>query len=81
MSARVPEKGTESTTVKLGTDSPANSEKMIEEAYETGNLKEALRCVKANTGAAGVDGLSVKELPDFTIGGLRDGNTELPFPY
>jgi RNA-directed DNA polymerase len=51
--------------VKLGTESQANTEKLIEEACEKENLKEALRRVKANAGAAGVDGMTVKELPDF----------------
>ena len=51
--------------MKLGTESQANTEKLIEEACEKENLKEALRRVKANAGAAGVDGMTVKELPDF----------------
>jgi len=62
---RAPEEGIESTAVKLGTESQANTDKLIEEACEKENLKEALRRVKANAGAAGVDGMSVKELPDF----------------
>ena len=57
--------GIESTAAKLGTESLANTEKLIEEACEKENLKEALRRVKANAGAAGIDGMTVKELPDF----------------
>jgi RNA-directed DNA polymerase len=60
-----PEEGIESTAVKLGTESQANTDKLIEEACEKENLKEALRRVKANAGAAGVDGMTVKELSDF----------------
>jgi RNA-directed DNA polymerase len=62
---RAPEGGIESTAVKLGTESQANTDNLIEEACEKDNLKEALRRVKANAGAAGVDGMTVKELPDF----------------
>jgi RNA-directed DNA polymerase len=62
---RPPEEGIESTTAKLGTESQANTDKLIEEACEKENVKEALRRVKANTGAAGVDGMSVKELPGY----------------
>ena len=62
---RAPKEGIESTAVKLGTESQADTDKLIEEACEKENLKEALRRVKANAGAAGVDGMTVKELPDF----------------
>jgi len=62
---RTSAEGIESTTVKLGTESQANTDKLIEEACEKENLKEALRRVKANAGAAGVDGMTVKKLPDF----------------
>ena len=62
---RAPEKGSKSTAVKLGTESQANTDKLIEEACEKENVKEGLRRVKANAGAAGVDGMTVKELPDF----------------
>ncbi len=57
--------GIESTAGKLGTESLANTDKLVEEACEKGNLKEALRRVKANAGAAGIDGMTVKGLPDF----------------
>jgi RNA-directed DNA polymerase len=62
---RAPEEGIESTAAKLGTESQANTDKLIEEACEKENLKEALRRVKANAGAAGVDGMTVKELAGF----------------
>ena len=60
--SRAPEEGIESTAVGLSTESQANTNKLIEEACEKENLKEALRRVKANAGAAGVDGMTVKEL-------------------
>ncbi len=62
---RAPEEGIESTAAKLGTESLANTDKLIEEACEKENLKEALRRVKANAGAAGIDGMTVKELANF----------------
>ena len=54
---RAPEEGIESTAVRLSTESQANTDKLIEEACEKENLKEGLRRVKANAGAAGVDGM------------------------
>ena len=62
---RASEGRVESTTAGLGTESQANTDKLIEEVCEKENLKEALRRVKANAGAAGIDGMSVKELPEF----------------
>jgi len=59
------QEGIESTTAGLGTESQANTDRLIEEACEKGNLKEALRRVKANAGAAGIDGMSVEELPEY----------------
>jgi len=61
---RAPEEGIESTAVKLSTESQANTDKLIEEACEKENLKEALRRVKANAGAAGIDGMTVEGLPE-----------------
>jgi RNA-directed DNA polymerase len=37
----------------------------MEEICEWGNLKEAIRQVKANKGSAGIDGRTVDELPDY----------------
>ena len=54
----------ESTTAGLGTESQANTDRLIEEVCEKENLKEALRRVKANAGAAGIDGMTVKDLPE-----------------
>jgi RNA-directed DNA polymerase len=46
-------------------ESPANTDRMMEEICEWGNLKEAMWRVKANRGSAGIDGMTVDELPDY----------------
>src|SRR6266511_1653670 len=46
-------------------ESPADTDRMMEEICEWENLKEAIWWVKANKGSAGIDGLSVDELPDY----------------
>jgi RNA-directed DNA polymerase len=45
--------------------SPADTEHVMEEICEWENLKEAMRQVKRNKGSAGIDGKTVKELPDY----------------
>ena len=57
--------GTESFTAKRGTESPAIGEQLMEEVCERENCKQALKRVKANKGSAGVDGMTVRELPEF----------------
>ena len=57
--------GTESFTAKRGTESPAISEQLMEEVCERENCKQALARVKANKGGAGVDGMTVQQLPEF----------------
>ena len=56
---------TESSVAASGTESPANTNRLMEEACERENLKEALRQVKANKGSAGVDGITVHQLTDY----------------
>src|ERR1041385_2903043 len=46
-------------------EDPTDTERMMEEICEWENLKEAIRQVKANKGSAGIDGMSVEELPDY----------------
>ena len=48
-------------------ESPAETERMIEEICEKENCPEALRRVKANKGSPGVDALSVDELPGYLV--------------
>ena len=46
-------------------ESPARTDRVMEEICDWGNLKEAMWRVKANKGSAGIDGMSVDELPDY----------------
>ena len=46
-------------------ESPARTDRLMEEVCERENLKEALRQVKANKGSAGVDGITVDQLTDY----------------
>jgi RNA-directed DNA polymerase len=54
--------GTESLAAKRRTESPAISERMMEEVCERENCKQALARVKANKGSPGVDGMTVHKL-------------------
>ncbi len=57
--------GTESLAAKRGTESPAIGEQLMEEVCERGNCKRALARVKANKGSAGMDGMTVQQLPEY----------------
>src|SRR5262245_40991070 len=57
--------GTESFTAKRGIESPAIGEQLMEEVCGRENCKRALKRVKANKGSAGVDGMTVQQLPDY----------------
>jgi len=57
--------GTESFAGKRGTESPAIAEQLMEEVCERENCKQALKRVKANKGSAGVDGMTVQQLPEY----------------
>jgi len=61
---RVSNGGTESLAAKRGTESPAIGEQLMEEVCERENCKQALARVKANKGSAGVDGMTVQQLPE-----------------
>jgi RNA-directed DNA polymerase len=56
---------TESWVVTSGSESPARTDRLMEEVVERENLKEALRQVKGNKGSAGVDGITVGQLTDY----------------
>ena len=62
---RVSDEGTESLMVKRETESLAIDEQLMEEVCERENCKQALARVKGNKGSAGVDGMTVHELPEF----------------
>ena len=55
---------TESSGATNGRESPASTDRLIEEVIERANLKDALRRVKANKGSAGVDGMTIDDLTD-----------------
>jgi RNA-directed DNA polymerase len=56
---------TESPVATSGAESPAKTDRLMEEVCERENLKEALRQVKANKGSSGVDGMTVVALSDY----------------
>src|SRR5438105_4775142 len=62
---RVSAEGTESLTAKRGTESPAIGKQLMEEVCGRENCKQALARVKANKGSAGVDGMTVQQLPEY----------------
>jgi RNA-directed DNA polymerase len=57
--------GTETSGAMNGTENPASTNRLVEEVCERGNLKEALRRVKANKGSPGVDGMTVIGIKDY----------------
>ena len=62
---RVSAEGTESLAAKRRAESPAIGEQLMEEVCERDNCKRALARVKANKGSAGVDAMSVQQLPAY----------------
>jgi RNA-directed DNA polymerase len=56
---------TESLPTMNDPQSPASTNRLMEEVCERENLKEALRRVKANKGSPGVDGITVNQLDDY----------------
>src|SRR6266496_4008800 len=57
--------GTESSGGKRGIESPAITEQLMEEVCERKNCQQALARVKSNKGSAGVDGMTVEQLPAY----------------
>jgi RNA-directed DNA polymerase len=56
---------TESPWTAHEPESPARTDRLMEEVCERENLKEALRRVKANKGSPGIDGMTVGALADY----------------
>src|SRR3989454_521852 len=56
---------TESSRARSAFENPASTDRMMEAICEWGNLKEAMWRVKTNKGSAGIDGMTVDELPDY----------------
>ena len=57
--------GTESFKAERETESPAIVERLMEEVCERGNCEQALKRVQSNKGSAGVDGMTVQQLPAY----------------
>ena len=55
--------GTELSAAEREPESPASTEKLMEEVCQRGNLWKALKRVQANKGSPGVDGMTIDELP------------------
>src|SRR6516165_3664564 len=55
----------ESRRAVHATESPASTNRLMEEVCERANLKEALRRVKANKGSAEVDGMTIDGITDY----------------
>jgi RNA-directed DNA polymerase len=55
----------ESSRARSEPENPASTDRIMEEICEWENLKEAMWRVKANKGSAGIDGMTVDELPDY----------------
>src|SRR2546422_6950566 len=56
---------TESPSAVHDPESPASTNRLMEEICERENLKQALWQVKANKGSAGVDGMTVGGISDY----------------
>jgi len=64
---RTASEGTELSTAKHDTESPASTEHLMEEVCQRENLKKALKRVRQNKGSPGVDGMTVNELPGYLM--------------
>src|SRR5271166_3173322 len=56
---------TESRSTVHDPESPASTNRLMEEICERENLKQALQQVKANKGSAGVDGMTIGGITDY----------------
>jgi RNA-directed DNA polymerase len=56
---------TELSVVTSGPESPAKTDRLMEEVCERENLKAAFKQVKANRGSPGVDGMTVVGIKDY----------------
>lgn len=59
--------GTEVPVAERRSENPATQEQWLEAICARENCKRALRQVKANRGAAGVDGMRVDQLPEYLV--------------
>ena len=58
---------TESFSARHDPESPASTNRLMEEICERENLKQALQQVKTNKGSAGVDGMTVGGITDLWL--------------
>jgi len=56
-------RGTEPPAAKRQSESPAGTERWMEAVCDRENLRKALKRVQANKGSAGIDGMTVHQLP------------------
>lgn len=59
------QEGTELPAVPHETESPAETEFLVEKVINRDNIEKALKRVMANKGAPGIDGMKVTELPGY----------------
>jgi len=57
--------GTEPPVAKRPSESPTQTDSLMEEVCQRDNLRKALKRVQANKGAPGVDGMTVRTLPKY----------------
>jgi RNA-directed DNA polymerase len=63
---RASDEGSEMRAAKRVSESPAsNDEQLMEQVCERDNCLQALKRVKSNKGSAGIDGMTVGQLPDY----------------
>ncbi len=60
-------KGTEVPMAKLETEDPALTVLLMEQICQRENLSKALQRVRQNKGSPGIDGMTVKKLPEETL--------------
>ena len=57
--------GSEAFTAKRTIENPANREQLMEEVCARENCLQAYKRVKSNKGSAGIDGMTVEQLPGY----------------
>src|SRR6266702_2428625 len=62
---RTAARGAEPMAANPEPESPSACDRLMEEVCERGNLRQALKRVKSNKGAPGVDGMTVQALPAY----------------